>query len=348
MSEKTTGLVVTVDFKEYGIEESKATEMTSGLQTVLAEREELKKSYIDVIKLEITEENLSTFKELRLKIRDNRTKGINTWHEVNKNFYLRGGQFVDAIKRKENLVNEQMEDKLQEAEKFFENKEKERIKKLQELRVLLISEYVDDTIGLDLGNMQDDVFEAYLGAKKQAKLDRLESERIAEEYRIKEVEAEKERQRLEVIENERVRQENEAFRKEAEAKELAIKKEREENERKAKEEKSKQDAILEKEREAQAKVLADEKAKSDKLQADLKAKQDAEAKVESDRLAKIYADKKESEKLAKAPIKTQLTSWIDTFQAEIPEQFRNDILANDILSKFWSFKAWAKSEIEKL
>lgn len=172
--------------EEFGIEKSKALEITKGLQTVLAEREVLKASYKKVLTLEVTKENIPVFKELRIRIRDNRTKGIDAWHKVNKDFYLRGGQFVDAIKRKEVLENQQMEEKLEEAEKFFENQEKERIIKLHETRLQLISEFVEDTTGLDFGNMEDEVFEGYLSLKKTQKAEKLEAERIAEEKRIEE------------------------------------------------------------------------------------------------------------------------------------------------------------------
>ena len=103
-----------VDPKEFGLEESKANELTSGLTTILEERKVLIDSYIETIKLEITEDNLPIFKELRLQIRDNRTKGIEPWHKVNKQFFLTGGRFVDAIKNKEVAENERMESKLME------------------------------------------------------------------------------------------------------------------------------------------------------------------------------------------------------------------------------------------
>lgn len=339
--------VTIIDPKEYQIEEAKAKELLGNLPQIQLERDVLQQQFNEVIKLDINEkETPKVAKELRLKILKNRTQGLGTWHKTTKDYFLKGGQFVDAIKRKEEAINVDMETTLEAIEKHAENQEKERIKKLQELRVALISEYVEDTTGLDLGNMQDDVFEAYLGAKKQAKADKVEAERVSEENRLKEIEVENERKRLEEIENERVRKENEALRKEAEEKELAIQKEREENERIAREEKAKQDAILEAEREAQAKVLAEEKAKSEKLQADLKAKQDAEAKAEAERLAEVERQKKEAEKLAKAPIKEQLLIWVNNFEISLPKEANETTL--DIAKKFNAFKDWAKSEIEKL
>ena len=38
------------------------------------------------------------------------------WHTNNKSYFLTGGKFVDAIKRRENAVNEAMESKLKEGE----------------------------------------------------------------------------------------------------------------------------------------------------------------------------------------------------------------------------------------
>lgn len=71
-----TNKLVKVDPKEFGLEDQKANELTSGLTTILAEREVLKAEFLEVSALEITEDNLDTFKKLRLRIRDNRTKGI--------------------------------------------------------------------------------------------------------------------------------------------------------------------------------------------------------------------------------------------------------------------------------
>lgn len=110
----------------FGIEPVKAKEMVSGLSTTLAERQVLKDAYVDVIELEITTENLPTFKELRLKIMKNRTQGLTKWKEKEKSFYLAGGNFIQAIYNKEVAINEEMESKLLEAEKFFENQEKEK------------------------------------------------------------------------------------------------------------------------------------------------------------------------------------------------------------------------------
>ena len=94
----TKQITTTVDPKQFGLEESKATQMLQGLTPIFEEREILSEQYRDIITKEIDEQTSKEARELRLKIRDNRTKGIEKWHKANKEFYLRGGQFVDAIK----------------------------------------------------------------------------------------------------------------------------------------------------------------------------------------------------------------------------------------------------------
>lgn len=331
--------LATLNPEEFGIEKSKALEITKGLQTVLAERDVLKDSYKEVLSLEVTKENIPVFRELRIRIRDNRTKGIDAWHKVNKDFYLRGGQFVDAIKRKEILENQQMEEKLEEAEKFFENQEKERIIKLQETRLQLISEFVDDTTGLDLGNMHDEVFEGFFNLKKTQKAEKLENERIAEEKRLEEAKAEAlriETERLAELEKQKaIQAENKRLKKEADEKEKALIEERKIQAEKQAKEKAEQEAILKKERE-----------EKEKIESELKAKQQAEAEETARKNAENLARQKEADKLAKAPIKEQLTIWVNCFEIPLPKTANETTL--EIAKRFNGFKEWAKSEIDKI
>jgi len=132
--------------EQFGIEPKKAQEMVSGLSATIAEREVLKNAYVDVIELPINTETLPIFKELRLKLVKNRTS-IEKWHKTNKAFYLAGGRFVDAIKNKEIAKNQEMELKLSEGEKYFENLEKEAKRLLNEKRIEIIRPFVDDVMG---------------------------------------------------------------------------------------------------------------------------------------------------------------------------------------------------------
>lgn len=319
----------------FGLEISKATEMVSGLSTTISERQSLIDAYADVINLPITTETLPIFKELRLKIVKNRTQGIEKWHKANKAFYLAGGRFVDAVKNKEVLVNEEMESKLLEAEKFFENQEKEKARLLNLERIEKIRPYVEDVIGLDFSEFSESDFADFVFGKK-IRFENEQKEREAEALRIEnERLAEIERQHLAEIENEKIRLENARLQKEAEAKELELKKEREKAEEERKIEANKQASI-----QAQKDLeIRREKEAKEKLEAEIKAKADAKLKAE------IEA-KKEAEKLAKAPIKQQLSVWVESFKisdAPIPNETSDEITA-----KFNAFKTWANNQINQL
>lgn len=366
--------IVPLEFTEennvelFGIEPAKAKEMTSGLSITLSERLVLENAYVDVIGLEITTENLSTFKELRLKIMKNRTQGLTKWKEKEKSFYLAGGNFIQSIYNKEVAVNEQMESKLLEAEKFFENQEKAKALALNEARKDRLMPYVIDTLGLDFSEFSDEDFDDYLLGKKtrfenEAK-ERKEAEEKAEAERLAEIEKQKateeENAKLKAlaIEKEKViAKRNEELRpyiryirdynkvlnlEDAEfEKELSnLNKEAIETVKfEAEEERKRQQSIIDAQNEKDARLRAERK---------LQAKKDAETKAENERLAKIETDKKAADKLLKAGKKKQIESWIETFRIEIPEHLKDDKIANDILSKFLSFKSWAKKETENL
>ncbi len=274
--------------EDYGLDISKANELTVGLKVVKAERELLITEFEDVSKLELTQENLPKFKELRLRIVKNRTQGINKWHKTNKEFFLTGGKFVDAIKNKEILINEQMEEKLMDAEKHFETLEKERIDKLNSERIELVKPYLEEVDHLHLTDMEQDVFEAFLLTKKNNYEAIVKAEKERELERIA-----KEKEELERLEKQRL--ENIRLKKEAEAKEKALEKKRLDTEKKAeaiRNEQAIKDAKIKAENDAKIKV---EKEAREKLQAELKAKEDAEIKRISDNNARIIAEKKEAE-----------------------------------------------------
>lgn len=362
--------------EEYGIEKNQANDLIGNLPIIKEERSILSKQYSEIILLDIDDKETSKkARELRIKIQKNRTQGINVWHKNAKDFFLKGGQFVDAIKKLEVSINEQMESKLEEIEKYAEIQEQKRIAELKEKRIEeleLYSEFVP--FGIDLGILSDEEYIKVLNGSKlqyEAKLD-------------EEIKAEEERKRLEEIqklhnerkeklldvwqfvenknqnfgemsnsefsqlldfakkdkenyeaEQERIKRDNERLEKEkAEAEEKA-RKEREESERKLAEEKAKQEEVLRLEREKQA-----------NLEAELKAKKDAEEKSERERLLAEEKARKEAERLVKAPVKKQMSVWINSF--EIPVTEINNEKVHSIKQKFEAFKKWALNEVADL
>lgn len=278
--------IVKVNAADYGIEETKAEEITKGLKTILAEREALQEEYNKCVTLEILPENIPLFKDLRLRIRDNRTKGIEVWHKNNKAYFLAGGNFVDAIKRKEVAENERMEEKLLDAEKFFENQERERVEKLRTERLEMIKPYTDIE-PLALGHMEQAVFDNLLSGFKVAYEVRIAAEKKTEEDRIA-------REKAEAEEREKQRLENIRLKEEADKREKEIQAERE----KARKDNEEKERLEEIERKKQAKILADQKAKADKERAELLAKAEKE-RQEKERLEKEIADKKAAEEKKK-------------------------------------------------
>lgn len=351
---KMTTEVVKVDPKEFGLDDKQAVTITKGLTQILSERQSLAEMYNDAIKMEITKENIPKFRELRLKIRDNRTKGIETWHRTNKEFYLRGGQFVDAIKRKEAAENERMEANLKENEEHFERIEQERLEKLQAERADLIRDFVEDADSINLSSMDKDVFEAYHTAKKKAYEDRVAAEKKAEEERIAKEKAEAE-------ERERIRKENERLKAESEAREKAIAEERRKAEAKAEAERKKREAHAEKERkEREAKERAEQAAHEEQLRKACEAKAKVEAELEAKRKAeedaRKEAERKEKERLAaekkaaKAPDKIKIKTAIDRMHMPEIELKTEDARETFevITEKFEAFKKWASTQVESL
>jgi len=344
----STTEIIQVNPTEYGIAENKATELIGNLPQIQGERKLLEQSYEQVILLDIEDKETSKkAKELRLKIKDNRTKGIEVWHKTTKEFFLKGGQFVDAIKRKEIAVNERMEEMLESIEKYAENLEKERKAKLNAERIELLEPFdAFVPMGLNFGEISDEEFaKIFNGAKLQFEQQQKEDAE-AEEKRIADAKAEAERIEAQRIENERLKAEAEKREKqiEAERKKQAdiLAKQKAEADKREKEEAEKQ-AKIQSEKDAELKA---ERAAKAKLEAELQAKKDAEAKAEKERLAEEKRKQDEAKALAKAPIKKQLTVWVNDFK--IPELNLENEKKNLIILKFEAFKKWAKFEIESI
>lgn len=347
--------IVKVNPSEYGIEESKANELVGNLPQIIAERELLSAQYDEVVRMDIeSPQTAIRANELRKLIKNNRTKGIEVWHKTTKDYFLKGGQFVDAIKRKEVAENERMENALEEIENYADKKEAERKESLRVARLEELKPYSEFVpFGINLGDLLEDGYqkvfngaklqmEAKLEAERKAEAERIEAERKAEEERIA-------KEKKDAEEREAQRLENERLKKEAEKREKEIELERKANEKKLAEERAKAKAEADRiEAENQAKLKAEREAKA-KIEKELQDKKDAELKAENDRKEAELKAKKEAEKLAKAPIKKQLLAWVESFEIEIPssELLNNEkaLLIND---KFHAFKKWAKSEAESL
>ena len=220
---------------KFGIAENKANELVGNLPEIKKERDALTEGFNKVINMDI--EDLKTSdeaKKVRMAIQKNRTKGINVWHRTTKDFFLKGGQFVDAVKRKEMAINERMEEKLLEIENYQAIKEEKRISYIRHKREVLAAPFFEFIqSGIDFGRISEDDFNKVLTGARLQKIEadkRAEAERLEQEKkeRLKaeaEQKALKERKELELklqkerIEREKIEKELEKVRIEEQKKE---------------------------------------------------------------------------------------------------------------------------------
>lgn len=237
------------------------------------------------------------------------------------------------------------EDKLKEIENFFENQEKIRLENLQKERVDLLFPYLEDAHDRRLSEMEEDVWNAYLSAKKKEYEDRIEAEKKAELDRITKEKAEAEAREQQRLENERLK-------KEAEKREKEIEAERKKQSDLLAEQKKEAERLAKIEADKQAKIKAEqdaiilkERQEKSRLEAELKAKKDAELneKLRLENLAKKEAEKKRLAELA--PQKEKIAIWVNSFV--IPEMDLSGLdkeamfTVNEINEKFAQFKKWA-------
>ena len=367
-----------VDPSKFGIQESSVKTLIGNLPEIKTERDELVKEFNSVVKLDIEDKSTSKIaRELRLKIKDNRTKGLEVWHTKSKEFFLKGGQFIDAIKREESAINKEMEDKLSEIENYFEIKEKERKAKLNAERIEMLEPYNSFVpIGLNFGEISEEEFQKVLNGAKLQYNQMIEEEEKAEKERIRLAEIERlnsVRRELampyyffwseyekqinfgEQSENdfsaflERIKKskadydlKQEEIRKENER----LAEEKRKSEEKAKKEREEIEKKLEQQRKEQEEILRKEREKQAELEAQLEAKRKAELEAENKRIKEEQEKKKEAERLAKAPIKNQLNAWVNSF--EIPETNVDNDVSKLIKEKFNAFKDWSLTQVEKL
>ena len=327
--------IVKIDPLEFGLTVETAANIENQFAPMLAKMTELEVEFNGVLALD---KSLPTTakkaRELRLKYKDVRV-GTEKIHKVQKAYYLNGGRFVDSWKNIQAIASQNNEEVLESIEKHAENLEKERLERLQLLRVALLADYVENASDLMLSSMPDDVFEAYLTTKKQQFEDRKAAELKAEQDRIAREKAEAEAREAQRLENIRLKAE-------ADKREAEIEAERKENAR-IEAEKEAEREKLQAEKDAE---IAKQKEMARKIQEELYNKRIAEEEAERVRIAAEKAAKLEAEKLAKAPIKSQLTAWVNSFQ--IPQTAIEHEKKALIIEKFGRFLDWAKNEVDAI
>jgi len=310
--------VVEVLPSEFGLTKEMAEPITSALPQVIEDRKPLTAEFAAVMKMDMDDpQTVEISKDLRKRIKDHRTKVIKPWFTVNKDVFKRGGQFVDALNRREKKLNEDMEAKLQEIEDYEAKKiedAKDKIRVLRNKKVEKYREFIP--MHIDLGELTEKEFENSInGAKlllKAQEKEQAKQEKINEAIKITRARKDK----LMIFWN-FVEDQNQDISKLTE---------------------KKFEALLKEAKKGYEKDRA-EKAKALEAQAKLN-------KIESDKQQAAAEKAKELEKLAKAPVKKQILAWINSFQ--FPEAPLAHMVVTEIEIEVGFMMERCKEKIEKM
>lgn len=328
------------------------------------------------------EETVQEAKDLAKRAQKVRTS-TDKIHSAEKSFYWEGGKLVDAFKK---AIHDPIKEHEAELKKITEKEKREeeaRLAKLQEDRVAILSEYVEDAEERKLNEMDDEMWEAYLMMQKKKYEDRLAEEKKAEEE-------EKERQRLvdlynsrkeelipfwnyikddtksadfsalpkgsfDIILNEAKEAKAEDDKKKAELEkeaEALRKKEAKRRERGAEMNKfishiANYDKMIEMPDDKYSKALKDAKKLYEEAEAEKAMIEQAEAKKEEERLAQIEADKKAKS----APDKEKLQKLAKEINGiELPELSSDEAkeILEDVTTLLGKVTKYINEEVENL
>lgn len=157
--------LVEVKGSDFGLEESKASQISQVFKPMLDTMVDLEEEANEIFKLDPESENAAMkAKELRLRYVKVRT-GTAKIHKEQKAFYLAGGKFIDGWKNAQLFASQGVEEKLMSIEKHAENKAKEWIEAIAKERKEELIKYTE-VVPADIGEMEDDIWEGYLEGMK--------------------------------------------------------------------------------------------------------------------------------------------------------------------------------------
>jgi hypothetical protein len=275
----------------------------------------------------------------RLEIKNLRVSAEKTRKKL-KEDSLRMGKAIDGANNILLAVIVPIENALEEIEKAEERAEAARIQSLNEFRLAELEKINHVSLGVNLGSLTDEQWDAYFQQAKdanQARLERVarEAAEAAEKLRLEELAREEQR-----LENLRLKAEAEARQKELdEARKIAAQKEAE-----AQKEKLKAEAKAK--AESDARQRAENEAR-ELREAEIKRQAEIEAKAKADELAA----KESARKAAAAPDKQKLIDFAQVIRSlELPtvksEDGKKTLL--EISDKVESFAKWIETQANKI
>ena len=270
--------LIKINHKEYGLESTKAQQISDMFVPMLNKMTDLESEYNDIISLPIDEKTCGLAKDLRVKYSKIRTSTA-AIHKDLKAFYLKGGRFVDGWKNAQKMASDGIEKKLLSIEKHFENIKKEKQTLLRAERLKELEKY-DYTITTPfLGEMEESVWVLMIKSIKTDYEDKFEAEKKA-------IELKKEQERAEAEKRIKIQEENRLLKIRADEKQAEIDKQQVEIDRIKREEQIKLQAEIDKQ---QADLDKGDKEKIVDLIDDLN-KVSKKFKFESEKNKKMFSD----------------------------------------------------------
>lgn len=174
---------ITIKDQLTGIEASKAEQIEKTFAPMVTMLKEYETAYKEIISLDQEDpETAKRAKRLRLDIGKIRIAAEKNRKEQ-KEEYLRAGKAIDGVNNILKWAIAEKEGKLKEIETYQERKEQERKEALEAERIEILSQYEVDGTHLSLGEMADPVWENYLAGTKANYEQVKEAEKKAEEER---------------------------------------------------------------------------------------------------------------------------------------------------------------------
>ncbi len=327
--------IVKVDYKKFELTEEKAMSIQKSFSVIKTDKEAIEVIYNQLIKAEITPEICEQAGELSTKLSKVNAK-LNKAHKAEKQLFLRAGQFCDALKNREKVSIENMQETLKELKNYYIVQEQKRVAELTEIRAAELLGFMTlNEMPGKIGEMEQPVYDAYLinvknlhdekiKAERQAELERIEREAkallhderkeqlidywqfLTDQQKFITLSELTEHEFDEMLQNLKAKQnEFEAEQEKIKAENIRLQKEREEAERIEKatrlieaEKLRKKNLKLRLEKEKVEKIRQAEQAKTAKLKAEIKAKEEAEKK-EKEEAKRIEQERIEAEQEAK-------------------------------------------------
>jgi hypothetical protein len=263
-------IIPNVNPQEFGLQATEAAQVEAVFIPMIDKMKELESEFNEVTALPIEPTTCKRAKELRLKFVKIRTGTVEI-HKKAKEYYRKGGLFVDAWKNAQAFTCQGKEGELEKIERHYEILEAERKQKLREERISLLSTVCDTPEMYPVSDMSDKAFEQLLSGLKLVKEQSEAAEKEAEKIRVEALRAEAvERERI-LVDNERLREEARLaeIERQKQEKKLADERARADVERKVAEEKLRKErdiaaAKAKKEREAHEAEIAKQKAEHER------------------------------------------------------------------------------------